>query len=86
RVAVLVVRRPVPLLAITMVGLIVLSTIAMGIHITYDDRQGQPATTDSNQGYALLDRHFPTDVTVAEFLVVDAPIELYTATAAFTRL
>ena len=79
RVAVLVVRRPVPLLAITMVGLIVLSTIAMGIHITYDDRQGQPATTDSNQGYALLDRHFPTDVTVAEFLVVDAPIDLRTA-------
>ncbi len=68
-----------PLLAITMVGLIVLSTIAMGIHITYDDRQGQPATTDSNQGYALLDRHFPTDVTVAEFLVVDAPIDLRTA-------
>ncbi|MGP3709162.1 MMPL/RND family transporter [Gordonia paraffinivorans] len=79
RVAVLVVRRPVPLLALTLVGLIVLSVFAMGIQITFDDREGQPATTDSNEGYALLDRHFPQDVTTTEFLVVDAPIDLRTA-------
>ncbi|MGJ0119938.1 RND family transporter [Williamsia sp. MIQD14] len=79
RIAVLVVRRPVPLLAAGLVGLSLLSVIAIGIQITYDDRDGQPSTTDSNQGYALLNRHFPRDITIAEFIVISAPTDLRTA-------
>lgn len=79
RIAVLVVRRPVPLLAAGLVGLSLLSVIAIGMQITYDDRDGQPSTTDSNQGYALLNRHFPRDITIAEFIVISAPTDLRTA-------
>ena len=56
-----------------------LSVIAIGMQITYDDRDGQPSTTDSNQGYALLNRHFPRDITIAEFIVISAPTDLRTA-------
>jgi RND superfamily putative drug exporter len=79
RIAVLVVRRPAALLTIAVVGLSMLSAAAIGMQITYDDREGQPPTTDSNQGYALLDRHFPQDITIAEFLVISAPTDLRTA-------
>lgn len=78
RIAVLVVRRPAPLLAVSLVGLTILSVIALGIQITYDDRDGQPTTTDSNEGYALLNRHFTQDITIAEFVVVDSPTDLRT--------
>ncbi|CAM3302500.1 hypothetical protein AXK57_17990 [Tsukamurella pulmonis] len=79
RIAVLVVRRPASLLAMTLVALLALGAVALGITITYDDRSGQPATTDSNEGYALLDRHFPTNTTVPEFLVIQSPNDMRTA-------
>ena len=79
RIAVLVVRRPAALLAMTVVALLALGAVALGITITYDDRSGQPATTDSNQGYAMLDRHFPTNTTVPEFVVVQSPTDMRTA-------
>ncbi|CQD04474.1 hypothetical protein A5746_16215 [Mycolicibacterium conceptionense] len=80
-VAVAVVRRPVPLLTISLIILIVLSAVATTIQISYDDRKGQPATTASNQGYQLLDRHFRKDVVISEFLVVENPTDMRTGTA-----
>ena len=50
-----------------------------GHRAAISSHDGSGATTDSNEGYALLDRHFPQDVTITEFLVVDAPIDLRTA-------
>ncbi|MGC7260092.1 MMPL family transporter, partial [Mycobacteroides abscessus subsp. abscessus] len=72
-VAVAVVRRPVPLLIVSLVILLALSAVAATIKISYDDRKGQPATTASNQGYQLLDRHFRKDAVITEFLVVENP-------------
>ncbi|OBY30651.1 RND family transporter [Mycolicibacter kumamotonensis] len=77
-VAVAVVRRPAPLLAISLIILIALSAVAATIQISYDDRRGQPATTASNQGYQLLDRHFRKDVVISEFLVVENPTDMRT--------
>jgi RND superfamily putative drug exporter len=77
-VAVAVVRRPVPLLAISLIILIALSAIATTIKISYDDRKGQPATTDSNQGYQLLDRHFRKDAVINEFVLVENPADMRT--------
>ena len=77
-VAVAVVRRPVPLLAISLVILIALSAVAATIKISYDDRKGQPASTESNQGYQLLDRHFRKDIVITEFLVVENPTDMRT--------
>ena len=77
-VAVAVVRRPAPLLTISLIILIALSGVATTIKISYDDRRGQPATTDSNQGYQLLDRHFRKDVVIGEFVVVENPADMRT--------
>jgi RND superfamily putative drug exporter len=77
-VAVAVVRRPAPLLTISLIILIALSAVATTIKISYDDRKGQPATTASNQGYQLLDRHFRKDVVISEFLVVENPTDMRT--------
>ncbi|OFB36325.1 hypothetical protein BA059_25330 [Mycolicibacterium sp. (ex Dasyatis americana)] len=77
-VAVAVVRRTVPLLIVSLVILIALSAVAATIKISYDDRKGQPATTASNQGYQLLDRHFRKDIVISEFLVVENPADMRT--------
>ena len=77
-VAVAVVRRPVPLLIVSLVILLALSAAAATIKISYDDRKGQPDTTASNQGYHLLDRHFRKDVVISEFLVVENPTDMRT--------
>ena len=77
-VAVAVVRRPVPLLIISLVILVALSAVAATIKISYDDRKGQPATTASNQGYQLLDRHFRKDIVITEFLVVENTTDMRT--------
>jgi len=80
RVGALVVRRPQAMLASSVVVLVALSLIALGMVTSYDDRAGQPADTDSNQGYALLDAHFPKDIAVSQFVLVSAPQDLRTAT------
>ena len=79
RVGVAVVRRPVPLLITSLVLLIALSAVAFTIKISYDDRKGQPATTAANEGYRLLDRHFPKDMIFTQFLVVESPSDMRTA-------
>jgi len=77
-VAVAVVRKPVPLLIASLVSLLALSGVALTMTISYDDRKGQPADSASNQGYQLLDRHFPKDVVITEFLVVESPTDMRT--------
>lgn len=80
RIAVTVVRRPVPLLAISLLILVALGSICLTMRISYDDRKAQPADTDSNKGYRLLDRHFPRDTTMTEFLLVESPTDMRTGT------
>lgn len=79
RVAVAVVRRPWPLLAASLVVLLVLAGVAGVMTISYDDRKGQPAGTASNRGYQLLDQHFPKDTVINEFLLVRSDSDLRTA-------
>ncbi|CQD07741.1 MMPL domain-containing protein [Mycobacterium europaeum] len=79
RIAVLVVRRPVPLLAASLVALLALGLVAVTMTISYDDRRGQPAGTASNEGYQLLDRHFPKDTVINEFLLVQSGTDMRTA-------
>ncbi|WP_246216686.1 MMPL/RND family transporter [Mycobacterium botniense] len=76
RIAVAVVRRPVCLLAASLAVLSALGSVAVTMRISYDDRKGQPASTASNEGYRLLDRHFRKDATITEFLVVTSPTDL----------
>jgi RND superfamily putative drug exporter len=78
RLGVVVVRRPVRMLALSLVILLGLSAAALSVQITFDDRAGQPATTASNEGYQLLDRHFRKDMAFAQFLVVESPVDMRT--------
>ncbi len=68
-----------PLFAVSMVALLALSAVAATMQVTYDDRAGQPAESDSNLGYALLDSHFPRDTVIAEFLLIQSPRDMRTA-------
>jgi RND superfamily putative drug exporter len=77
-VAVAVVRKPVPLLLVSLAILLAFSAVATTITLSYDDRKGQPDTTASNQGYQLLDRHFRKDIVISEFLVVESPTDMRT--------
>jgi RND superfamily putative drug exporter len=79
RIGVAVVRRPGRLLVTSLVLLLALSAVALTIEISYDDRTGQPADTAANQGYRLLDRHFPKDMIFTQFLVVESPSDMRTA-------
>ena len=80
RIAVTVVRKPVPLLVVSLVVLLALAAVCLTMRISYDDRKGQPATTASNEGYRLLDRHFPKDMTMSDFLLVESPKDMRTGT------
>lgn len=80
RIAVTVVRRPVPLLVISLLILVALGSVCLTMRISYDDRKAQPANTGSNQGYSLLDRHFPKDTTMTDFLLVESPKDMRTGT------
>lgn len=77
-IAVAVVRRPVPLLVASLVLVLALGAVALTMRVSYDDRQGQLSTSDSNEGYQLLDRHFRKDVVITEFLVVESPSDMRT--------
>ena len=77
--AVAVVRRPGRRLVVSLVVLTALSAAAAGMTISYDDRQGQPAGTGSNRGYQLLDRHFPKDSVISQFLIVQSDSDMRTA-------
>ncbi|OCB32182.1 hypothetical protein A5676_06415 [Mycobacterium malmoense] len=79
RIAVMVVRRPAPLLAASLVALLALAGVVATMTISYDDRKGQPAGTNSNHGYQLLDRHFPKDTVINEFLLVQSGTDMRTA-------
>jgi len=79
RIAVMVVRKPVPLLVISLVLLLAFGGVALTLRMSYDDRKGQQSTTASNEGYRLLDSHFPKDVIISEFLLVESPTDLRTA-------
>ncbi|WP_418002840.1 RND family transporter [Mycobacterium sp. PDNC021] len=78
RIAVAVVRKPLALLAFSLTILLALAAAATTITISYDDRKGQPADTESNLGYQLLNRHFATDMVFTQFLVVENPTDMRT--------
>ncbi|MCV7195769.1 MMPL/RND family transporter [Mycobacterium angelicum] len=78
-IAVAVARRPAPLLAASLAIVLALAALALTMRISYDDRKGQPSTTASNEGYHLLDRHFPKDIVITEFMVVESPNDMRTS-------
>ncbi|WP_158890601.1 RND family transporter [Amycolatopsis anabasis] len=71
-----VVRRPVPVLALSLVILLALVAFLPGMRLGFDERGVQPDTTDSNIGYASLRDHFPANELLPDYLLVRANHDL----------
>nr|WP_233213527.1 MMPL family transporter [Mycobacterium sp. QGD 101] len=76
RSGVRIARRPKAYLVGSMVALIVLASCAGLMRFTYDDRKTLPSTSDSSVGYAALERHFPINSIIPEYIVIQSPIDL----------
>ena len=70
--AALIARRPRRVLWVSLVPLLVLAALYPTMRITYDERGPQPASNDSMQGLAALDRHFRTSEVLPETVLIRA--------------
>jgi putative drug exporter of the RND superfamily len=81
RLGVRIVRRPATYLAGSVVVLIALATCSSLVHFNYDDRKQLPRSVDSSVGYAALERHFPVNQTIPEYLLIQSRQDLRTPRA-----
>ncbi len=78
RTGVRVVRRPMRYLAASLLVLIALASCTVFVHFNYDDRKQLPGSVGSSVGYTALERHFPANQTIPEYLLVQSPHDLRT--------
>lgn len=71
-----VVVRPGLALAAGLVPLILLAAFFPTFKPSYDERRVQPGDTESNQGYALMDAHYPRNEALPDFVLVTADHDL----------
>jgi RND superfamily putative drug exporter len=73
-----IVRRPRAHLLASALVLVILAGCAGMAHYNFDERKSLPPSVASSVGYAALDRHFPPNLIVPEYLVVASPRDLRT--------
>jgi RND superfamily putative drug exporter len=76
-----IVRRPKAHLVASVLVLIILASCAGLVRFNYDDRKGLPSSAPSSIGYAALDRHFPVNQSIPEYILVQSPHDLRTPKA-----
>ena len=76
-----IVRRPARHLVASLVMLLALAGCAGLVRFNYDDRKQLPASVESSVGYAALERHFPVNQTIPEYLFITSPQDLRTPQA-----
>ncbi|MDD4866471.1 MAG: MMPL family transporter [Mycobacterium sp.] len=76
-----IVRRPVLHLVASVLVLAVLATCAGLVRYNYDDRKALRSSAPSSIGYAALDRHFPVNQSIPEYILVQSPHDLRTPRA-----
>jgi RND superfamily putative drug exporter len=76
-----IVRRPKAYLAASMLVLIILASFASFVRYNYDDRKVLRPSAPSSVGYAALDRHFPVNQSIPEYVLVQSPHDLRTPQA-----
>ena len=64
------------MLLVALVPLLALAAIAPLIDVSYDTRDSQPEDTESNRGYALLDRHYPVNEILPDYVLIQADHDL----------
>lgn len=76
RVAAGVAARPARMAAAALVPLVALAALYPLLELSLDSRSSQPDDTGSNRGYALLERHFPINEVLPDFVLIQADHDL----------
>ncbi|MEZ0350445.1 RND family transporter [Mycobacterium sp. pR1184] len=76
-----IVRRPRANLVASVLVLIILASCAGLVRYNYDDRKALQASAPSSAGYAALDRHFPVNQSIPEYILIQSPHDLRTPKA-----
>ena len=76
-----IVRRPKAHLVASLIVLALLASCATLVRYNYDDRKALPDSVESAVGYAALDRHFPLNSTIPQYLFVQSPHDVRTPEA-----
>jgi RND superfamily putative drug exporter len=71
-----VVAHPARTFAAGMVPLLLLAALFPLYEPSYDERRVQPGDTESNDGYALMDAHFPRNESLPDFILLTADHDL----------
>lgn len=76
-----IVRRPRTHLVASVLVLLALAGSAGLVRYNYDDRKALPSAAPSSIGYATLDRHFPVNQSIPDYILVQSPQDLRTPQA-----
>jgi putative drug exporter of the RND superfamily len=76
-----IVRRPRAHLIASVLVLIILASCAGLVRYNYDDRKALRQSAPSSVGYAALDRHFPVNQSIPEYILIQSPHDLRTPRA-----
>lgn len=76
-----IVRRPVTNLVASLIILVLLAGCVLAVQFNYDDRKALPDNVESSLGYLALDRHFPVNTTIPQYLLVQSSRDLRTPEA-----
>jgi RND superfamily putative drug exporter len=71
-----IVRRPKAHLVASLLVLAILAACAGLARYSYDDRKTLPGSVDSAIGYEAMDRHFPLNSTIPQYLFISSPHDL----------
>ena len=81
RAGIRIVRRPKAHLVASLLVLIILAGCGTLANFNYDDRKNLPASSQSNLGYAAVERHFPLNATIPQYVFITSPHDLRTPKA-----
>jgi putative drug exporter of the RND superfamily len=81
RAGIRIVRRPKVHLGASLLVLVILAGCGTLASFNYDDRKNLPGSSQSNLGYAALERHFPLNATIPQYLFITSPHDLRTPKA-----
>ncbi|WP_182378151.1 MMPL family transporter [Nocardioides sp. WS12] len=76
RIAGLVAAHPVRMLTVSLVPLLLLAAFFPLANLSYDVREPLADDAESNRGYALLDRHFPINEVLPDYVLIQADHDL----------
>jgi RND superfamily putative drug exporter len=76
-----IVRRPKANLVASVIVLLILAGCVSVVRYNYDDRKTLPDSVESSIGWAALDRRFPVNSTIPQYLFIESPHDLRTPEA-----